>query len=234
MQDVIRREASRRAFLKTAVIVGSAAVVPGCASRIVKTAAAPVIPVPPPPVRVEAPKVAAAPKTPLGVRPEMFRAALASLERHKPMLRDASRIAIADFRAPSSQPRFHLVNLHDGSATSLLVAHGMGSDPSHTGFLQRFSNEVNSEASCEGAFLASNYYVGKHGRSQRLIGLDPTNSNALERAIVVHGAWYANQDMIPQHGKLGRSQGCFAVGEASLQTVFDALGEGRMIYAAKA
>ncbi|MGH2322743.1 murein L,D-transpeptidase catalytic domain-containing protein, partial [Enterococcus faecalis] len=88
-------------------------------------------------------------------------------------------------------------------------AHGSGSDPSHTGFLKRFSNDPGSNASSEGAFLTADYYVGKHGRSQRLIGLDATNDNALSRAIVVHSAWYANPDMIRSHGMLGRSQCCF-------------------------
>lgn len=142
-------------------------------------------------------------------------------------------MAIVDFAAPSHLNRFHIIDLHGGLNAAMLVAHGIGSDPGHTGWLQRFSNEIDSEASCEGAFLMSDYYVGKHGRSQRLEGLDPTNSNALDRAIVVHGAWYSNRDMLAQHGKLGRSQGCFAVGEAELATVFAKLGEGRMIYATK-
>jgi len=55
----------------------------------------------------------------------------------------------------------------------------------------------------------------------------------LDRAIVVHSAWYANKDMIESHGMLGRSQGCFAVGERDLDQVFARLGAGRMIYAAK-
>ena len=113
------------------------------------------------------------------------------------------------------------------------VTHGSGSDPSHSGFLSLFSNAFGSNASSEGAFLAEDYYVGKHGRSQRLTGLDPTNDNAFERAIVVHSAWYANPDMIRTHGMLGRSQGCFAVAEDDLAQVFDRLGTGRMIYAAK-
>ncbi len=51
--------------------------------------------------------------------------------------------------------------------------------------------------------------------------------------IVIHSAWYANRDMIRSHGMLGRSQGCFAVGENELDRVFANLGPGRMIYAAK-
>lgn len=167
------------------------------------------------------------------VRPELMRAALTALGQHADRIRNRDRIAVVDFNAPSSQPRMHVIDIVSGDQQSFLVAHGSGSDPSHTGWLQRFSNDEGSNASCEGAFLAADYYNGHHGRSQRLHGLDDTNCNALSRSIVVHSAWYSNPEMLRTHGMLGRSQGCFAVGEAELQTVFDRLGEGRMIYAAK-
>lgn len=177
--------------------------------------------------------VAATPISPRVVRPELLRRALAALDAHGSRVQQRDRIAIADFAASSGKPRFHLINLEDARSTSKLVAHGSGSDPAHTGWLQRFSNRDGSNASCEGAFVTADYYIGKHGKSQRLIGLDPTNNNALSRAIVVHGAWYSNADMIAKHGMLGRSQGCFAVGEGELAEVFERLGPGRMIYAAK-
>lgn len=174
-------------------------------------------------------------ETPPGsLDPELFRRALAALERHSAQIRRRDRMAIIDFSASSSEPRFHFVDVAGGKIPSLLVAHGAGSDPGHTGFVQRFSNAFGSNASSEGAFLTGDYYDGKHGRSQRLAGLDPTNNNAFDRAIVIHGAWYANADMLRSHGKLGRSQGCFAVGEKDLASVFEHLGQGRMIYAARA
>jgi hypothetical protein len=58
----------------------------------------------------------------------------------------------------------------------------------------------------------------------RLEGLDPTNSNALSRAIVVHGAWYVNEEVIGHSGMLGRSQGCFAVADSSLPEIMARLG----------
>jgi hypothetical protein len=174
--------------------------------------------------------VPAAPKP----EPRIVQEALAALDRHGRMVTHRDRIAIVDFSVPSSQPRMQVLDVNSGRMTQFLVAHGSGSDPGHTGYLQRFSNVPDSNASSQGAFVTADYYVGKHGRSQRLLGLDPTNNNALERAIVVHGAWYANADMIPVHGKLGRSQGCFAVGETELARLFDRLGPGRMIYSAKA
>lgn len=176
--------------------------------------------------------MSAAPSTRV-VRPELFRQAIAALHRHANQIAFKDRIAIADFAAPSSRRRFFLVDLASGGTSSVLVAHGSGSDPAHTGFLQRFSNADGSNASSEGAFMTADYYIGKHGRSQRLMGLDATNNMALVRAIVIHSAWYSNPDMLTTHGQLGRSQGCFAVGQRDLDQVFARLGPGRMLYSAK-
>jgi hypothetical protein len=232
--DVAR---TRRAFLSNGLILAGSLAVPGAVASAVRpgaaqdsaTAAA-----------NRASAAASAPRVPARpivssrvVRPELLRRALASLDRHGARIPRRDRIAIADFTAGSSQPRFHFVDLASGRSESLLVAHGSGSDPSHTGYLRRFSNDFGSNASSEGAFVTSDYYVGKHGRSQRLVGLDPTNNNALGRAIVIHSAWYANPDMLRTHGMLGRSQGCFAVGERDLDQVFARLGPDRMLFAAK-
>ena len=172
--------------------------------------------------------------SPVLLDPRLLRRALTALDHHSNAITLRDRIAIVDFSAPSSAARLHFLDVASGEVSRLFVAHGMGSDPRHTGFLQRFSNSFGSNASSEGAFLTDDYYVGKHGRSQRLVGLDPTNNNAMDRAIVIHGAWYANPDMIQAHGKLGRSQGCFAVGENDLDDVFGYLGKGRLLYAARA
>jgi L,D-transpeptidase-like protein len=67
-----------------------------------------------------------------------------------------------------------------------------------------------------------------------LDGLDPTNSKAASRAIVVHGAWYVSRQMIVDCGMLGRSEGCFAVANSSLNEILTRLGPGRLIYADKA
>jgi hypothetical protein len=172
--------------------------------------------------------------TPTSPDASLLRRALAALDQHAKAIPLRDRIAIVDFSAPSSEARLHFLDIASGDLSRLPVAHGMGSDPRHTGFLQRFSSAFGSNASSEGALLTANYYVGKHGRSQRLLGLDPTNDNALDRAIVIHGAWYANAELIRTHGKLGRSQGCFAVGENHLDDVFGCLGQGRLLYAGRA
>lgn len=146
-------------------------------------------------------------------------------------LRDS--VGIADFSRPSSEPRFFVVDLVGGKVRPFLVAHGKGSDPEHEGIVRRFSNEFESFASSRGAYLTHTWYDGKHGPSMRLYGLDPDNSNAEARAIVVHGAWYANPDMIGKWGKLGRSDGCFAFSEDKLMEITARLGPGRLIFADK-
>jgi hypothetical protein len=158
------------------------------------------------------------------VPPTLLRRALDALERHRGNIEHRDLIGIADFSQHSHAPRFSLLNLADGTATSHLVAHGRGSDPAHTGWLERFSNQPRSEATS----------AGEHGRSMRLEGLDPTNDNAASRAIVVHGAWYVSDDIIRHFGVLGRSEGCLAVANSSLDEVLTRLGPGRLIYADKA
>jgi len=168
------------------------------------------------------------------IDPSLLRRALDGLEQHHDSISHRDFIGVADFSLPSRAPRFHLVNVADGSVRSHLVAHGRGSDPAHTGWLDRFSNEPHSNATSAGAYRTGSLYLGAHGRSMRLEGLDPTNSNALSRAIVVHGAWYVNDEMIGHSGMLGRSQGCFAVADSSLPEIMARLGPGRLIYADKA
>jgi len=142
-------------------------------------------------------------------------------------------VGVADFGLRSSQPRLHLVDIAAGKVTDLLVAHGKGSDPGHTGWLTAFSNTPGSDATSQGAFLTGEYYEGEHGRSMRLDGLDPTNSNARSRGIVVHSAWYVGPQVVRSHGMVGRSEGCFAVSQTDLTEVFARLGPGRLLVAIK-
>jgi len=168
------------------------------------------------------------------VAPGLLRRALDALEQHRDSITYRDFIGVADFSLPSRTPRFHLVKLADGSVRSHLVAHGRGSDPSRTGWLERFSNEPHSNATSAGAYRTDSFYMGAHGPSIRLEGLDATNSNAFSRALVVHAAWYVSEEILGVSGVLGRSQGCFAVAGSSLPEIMTHLGPGRLIYAEKA
>ena len=140
-------------------------------------------------------------------------------------------VGVADFARPSTLPRLHFANLENGTVRSFLVAHGRGSDPEHSGFLHSFSNQYGSEATSRGAYLTAEWYNGKYGTSIRLVGLDGDNSAALQRAIVMHPAAYATQDHILRFGKLGRSEGCFAMSPDQFNEALWHLSGGRLLFA---
>ena len=168
-----------------------------------------------------------------GVSPALLNKAKAALDAHRYQVRARDVIGIVDFAAPSSEARFHVVDLMNGTVESHLVAHGRGSDPDHSGFVERFSNEFGSYATSNGTYTTGDYYDGKYGLSMKVHGLDWTNNNAEARAIVIHNAWYAEPEMISRTGKLGRSEGCFAFSRQSQWNVMKRLAGGRMIYADK-
>lgn len=182
----------------------------------------------PPATPIIRPAMSAAPG---GINPTLFAKAKAALDAHKVQARDS--IGIVDFSRPSSEPRFFVVNLQSGQVDGHLVAHGSGSDPDHSGFLEQFSNEFGSHATSNGTYTTADYYQGKYGLSMKVRGLDWSNYHAEPRAIVIHNAWYAEPGMISQHGKLGRSEGCFAFSKRGQHDVMSKLAGGRMIYADK-
>ena len=103
----------------------------------------------------------------------------------------------------------------------------------HSGLLQRFSNQIGSEASSQGGYRTGEYYHGKYGRSLRLSGLDWSKSTPRPAPSSSTRAWYAEPEQLAAHGKLGRSEGCFALPYNSLQQVLARLGPGRFLYADK-
>lgn len=131
--------------------------------------------------------------------------------RHFNMLSSAkSVITIVDFNKSSREKRLWIVDLTNSKLLyNTLVAHGQGSG---NDMAQNFSNVTNSHQSSLGFYITDDTYSGKHGLSLTLNGMDKGfNTNAKERAIVVHGADYVSQEFINQHGRLGRSHGCPAL-----------------------
>lgn len=165
--------------------------------------------------------------------PLILNRAKAALESHRSRIKNRDMLAIADFSKPSRDPRFYLVDLQSGRSTAFLVAHGKGSDPSHSGWVQSFSNTPGSEATSSGSYLVGDTYFGQYGESRRLIGLEPQNDQAENRAIVIHPAWYVNQSLIHEQGKIGRSQGCFAFSQTDIGQILQRVAPGTLLYADK-
>ena len=168
-----------------------------------------------------------------GARPLLLHRALAALDRHASVIPHRDVVGIVDFAAPSRSTRFHLVDVASGKVSSYLVAHGRGSDPANSGWVEQLSNRPGSNASCAGSFLTGETYIGKHGRSRRLAGLEPENDKALSRAIVIHAASYVDDQLASTQGRIGRSHGCFAVSEGNISEVLERLGPGRLLFAAR-
>ena len=165
------------------------------------------------------------------IRPQLLEHALSSYQRHQGEHLSPRTMMIVDYSKPSSQRRMYLLDLHSGAVRSYLVAHGQGSDRNHDGIADFFSDTDGSHASSIGAFRAAQRYQGGHGLSLALDGLDPTNHSARARAVVLHSQWYVSQQMIAQHGVLGRSWGCFVVEPSVIDQVVAALEGGGFIYA---
>lgn len=119
-------------------------------------------------------------------------------------------LSIVDFNKRSTQKRLWIIDLaQEKLLYNTLVAHGQGSGDD---LPNKFSNQENSHQSSLGFYVTSDIYVGKHGLSMKLDGLDRGfNTNAKDRAVVLHGAPYVSQEFINSHGRLGRSHGCPAL-----------------------
>ena len=140
-------------------------------------------------------------------------------------------VGIADFGLHSAKPRFHFVNLERAEVQSYHVSHGMGSDPQHDGWLKQFSNTEGSNATSRGAYVTWEWYKGRYGTSVRLGGLDDSNNAALQRYIVMHRADYAESSHLEKWGRLGRSNGCFAMGTEQFREALLHLSGGRLLFA---
>ena len=128
------------------------------------------------------------------------------LNENKPYL------TIIDFTLPSYKKRLWLIDMESDSILyNTYVAHGKNSGDV---MAEKFSNIPQTYQSSLGFYLTGDTYHGKNGYSLYLIGLEKgINDKAMERAIVMHGAWYANETMIKKFGRLGRSYGCPSVPE---------------------
>src|SRR5688572_25604588 len=223
---------ARRGF-----ILGGAALVSGCATaaaRPLTTAAAQQIPPTPtivvdrPPEVITAQLNSTRPLDPRGrVRKELMDRALAALDIHEGKVTRRDRMYLVDFQKFSGDERLYEVDLHGGAVTLMRTTHGRGSDPAHTGFATSFGNTPDSHMSSVGAFATAGASFGvQQGPNVLLDGLEYSNDRARERAIIIHGADYADPSFLAREGKLGRSYGCFSVAHADLPGLRERMGEG--------
>ncbi|RIJ41814.1 murein L,D-transpeptidase catalytic domain family protein [Pontibacter oryzae] len=133
-----------------------------------------------------------------------------NFKRLKMISPSKSILSVVDFNKPSSEKRLWIIDLKSKKVLfNTLVAHGRNTGEAKA---TQFSNTPNSNMSSLGFYLTDATYYGKHGLSLRLQGMDEGfNTNAMSRAIVVHGADYATESFVKKYGRLGRSLGCPSV-----------------------
>lgn len=143
---------------------------------------------------------------------------------------DQHVLTIIDFSQSSKAQRFWVVDLEKQRMLfRTYVAHGKNTGEE---FAQAFSNREGSEMSSLGFYRTGRTYQGKHGLSLKLHGLDTDyNTNAYDRAVVVHGASYVSEDFIRQNGRLGRSQGCPALPADESSAIIRTIKNGSVVYA---
>lgn len=222
---------SRRGLL----VAGAGVAVAGCASspQVAEV-------VTPEPVQVQpTPWVRQAytppPLDPRGLVPRDLREqAIEALDRHAWSIPNRDRIYIVNFTEHSAQPRMYELDVISGEARMFHTAHGVGSDPFHSGYAHGFSNIVDSNASSLGVYRTAGQSWGmRHGDNVLLDGLEDTNNAARDRAIIVHSADYCEPEWLAREGKLGRSFGCFATSRATLDFIRPRMDDGRLLYAAR-
>lgn len=145
-------------------------------------------------------------------------------------IKNRNILTIVDFTKGSNQQRMWVINPNnDHVLMSLYVAQGKNSGLTYA---TQFSNQPRSEESSLGVYATGDTYEGKHGEELSLYGLERgINNNAYSRAIIIHSAEYMTPEFIREHGRAGRSWGCFAVDPAQIGELIHLVKGGSVIFA---
>jgi hypothetical protein len=138
-------------------------------------------------------------------------------------------LTVIDFTKSSREKRMWIVNiLNKELVLNTWVAHGSGSGEE---MANHFSDANDSHESSLGFYLTDKVYMGKHGRSLYLDGMDQGfNGSARMRSIVVHGANYVGPAAINEQGYIGRSFGCPAVSPKVVNKVINTIAGKTVLF----
>lgn len=144
-------------------------------------------------------------------------------EKSKPIL------TLIDFSKPSTEERLYVFDIEKKELLyTSVVSHGKNSGENYA---TSFSNQYGSYKSSLGFYLTEHTYQGKNGYSLILNGLEEgINDRAKERAIVVHGAAYANPSVAASSGRLGRSFGCPALPQELTKPIINTIKDGSVLF----
>lgn len=166
-----------------------------------------------------------------GLSYEVFLSAMKGFSRlrERELVSKDSILTIVDFSKSSREKRLYVVDLKKQDVLfHSVVAHGKNSGQEYA---RSFSNKPSSNKSSLGFYVTEGTYIGSNGYSLKLQGLETgINDMALPRAIVMHGAEYANESVIRTKGFLGRSFGCPAIPQKLTRPIIDKIKNGNAIF----
>jgi hypothetical protein len=138
-------------------------------------------------------------------------------------------LTIIDFSITSKNERMWVIDMNEMKVLhSNLVAHGRNSGEE---FASSFSNSPSSYQSSLGFYVTGDTYIGKHGLSLYLDGVEPgINDNARSREVVMHGADYVSEDFVNRTGRLGRSFGCPSIPMNGHEEIIKLLSKRSCLY----
>lgn len=167
----------------------------------------------------------------LGLNYDVFKTTLEGQQKllFSNKLNSSGIVSIVDLSQPSNKKRLYIIDLENRKILfNTYVSHGKNSGDL---FATHFSNIPNSLESSLGFYVTGAVYSGKHGVSMRLVGQEPGfNDQALDRAIVLHGAEYVSEDFIKNTGRLGRSFGCPAVASELATPIINTIQNGSCLF----
>ena len=141
-------------------------------------------------------------------------------------------LTVIDYSKPSAEKRLWVFDIKNGrKLLNTWVSHGKNTGDS-SGNAKFFSNSNGSLKSSIGVFVTAEPYVGGHGLSLRMKGLEKgINDHAYDRNIVFHGASYVSGSVIRQVGHVGRSWGCPAVSTDTIKSLVNIIKDNTVVFA---
>ena len=138
-------------------------------------------------------------------------------------------LTICDFSQSSKKKRLYIIDMENQELLKqTYVAHGKNSGQEYA---SRFSNKPSSLQSSLGFYKTMQTYIGQHGYSLRMKGLEPgVNDKAFSRAIVIHGADYIEERWLNSSSYMGRSFGCPAVPQSESKEIINTIKDGTLLF----
>jgi hypothetical protein len=127
---------------------------------------------------------------------------------------DTSFAFMIDMGMKSGKKRFFVMDLNNMTIVKRgMVAHGRG----NSSFNKNYSNTSGSNCTSLGIYKVGSMYKGNYGVSYKLMGLEGSNSNALNRSIILHSMSCIPYEEI--EAPICQSEGCPSLSPAFLKEI---------------